>query len=239
MGGAMAFTNLGVLAEHLRQELKTKKFILIYAYNGTGKTRLSTAFKDLGKVVNTDDEAEQQDTLYFNAFTEDLFSWDNDLENDSERKLTLNTDSSFFAGLESMEMDNRIRTLLDRYADFEFRIDTTTWEVIFAREFRVKKDGTATRSTVRTRGRERAKASMKPAARRPSRSPVARRTSSSGASSSPSSSSRSMTMEPVRTTGSSTFTSMTRSHRSMSTTPSPWQIIWRSCSRGRRAGSRR
>ena len=142
MGGAMAFTNLGVLAEHLRQELKTKKFILIYAYNGTGKTRLSTAFKDLGKVVNTDDEAEQQDTLYFNAFTEDLFSWDNDLENDSERKLTLNTDSSFFAGLESMEMDNRIRTLLDRYADFEFRIDTTTWEVIFAREFRVKKDGT-------------------------------------------------------------------------------------------------
>ena len=50
-------------------------------------------------------------------------------------KLKLNTDSSFFAGLESMEMDNRIRTLLDRYADFEFRIDTTRWEVVFAREF--------------------------------------------------------------------------------------------------------
>ena len=81
----------------------------------------------------------QRDTLYFNAFTEDLFSWDNDLENDSERKLKLNTDSSFFAGLESMEMDNRIRPLLDRYADFEFQIDTTTWEVVFAREFRVKK----------------------------------------------------------------------------------------------------
>ena len=40
-------------------------------------------------------------------------------------------------------MDNRIRTLLDRYADFEFRIDTTTWDVVFAREFRVKKYGTA------------------------------------------------------------------------------------------------
>ena len=143
MSDATPFTDLKALAAHLRQELENKKFILLYAYNSTGKTRLSTAFKDLGKVVNAADDMKQGDTLYFNAFTEDLFSWDNDLENDSERKLTINTDSSFFAGLESMEMDNRIRTLLDRYADFEFRIDTTTWEVVFAREFRVKKDGTA------------------------------------------------------------------------------------------------
>ena len=143
MSDATTFTDLNTLAAHLRQELENKKFILLYAYNGMGKTRLCTAFKNLGKVVNTVDETEQRDTLYFNAFTEDLFSWDNDLENDSERKLTLNTDSSFFAGLESMEMDNRIRSLLDRYADFEFRIDTTTWEVVFAREFRVKKDGTS------------------------------------------------------------------------------------------------
>ena len=143
MRDATTFTDLNTLAAHLRQELENKKFILLYAYNGTGKTRLSTAFKSLGKVVNTDGETEKRDTLYFNAFTEDLFMWDNDLANDSERKLTLNTDSSFFAGLESMEMDNRIRSLLDRYADFEFRIDTTTWEVVFAREFRVKKDGTA------------------------------------------------------------------------------------------------
>ena len=143
MGDATTFTDLNALAVNLRQELENKKFILLYAHNGTGKTRLSTAFKDLGKSVNADGETEKRDTLYFNAFIEDLFSWDNDLENDNERKLKLNTDSSFFAGLESIEMDNRIRTLLDRYADFEFRIDTTTWEVVFAREFRVKKDGTA------------------------------------------------------------------------------------------------
>ena len=143
MSEARPFTDLSTLAAHLRQELENKKFILLYAHNGTGKTRLSTAFKDLGKVVNTDSDTEQSDTLYFNAFTEDLFSWDNDLENDSERKLTLNTDSRFFSGLESMEMDNRIRRLLDRYADFEFRIDTATWEVVFAREFREKKDGPA------------------------------------------------------------------------------------------------
>jgi energy-coupling factor transporter ATP-binding protein EcfA2 len=142
MSAVSTFTSLNVLATHLRQELEDKKFILLYAYNGTGKTRLSTAFKDLGKALNADGESEKRDTLYFNAFTEDLFSWDNDLANDSERKLKFNTDSSFFAGLESMEMDNRIRSLLDRYADFEFRIDTTTWEVVFAREFRVKKNGT-------------------------------------------------------------------------------------------------
>ena len=147
MGDATPFKDLNTLAAHLRQELENKKFILLYAYNGTGKTRLSTAFQDLGKVVNTDGETEKRDTLYFNAFTEDLFLWDNDLENDSERKLKLNTDSTFFAGLESMEMDNRIRALLDRYADFEFRIDTTSWEVVFAREFRVKKDGTADNET--------------------------------------------------------------------------------------------
>lgn len=141
MGNATTFTELEALAARLRQELENKKCILLYAYNGTGKTRLSTAFKDLGKSVNADGETEKRDTLYFNAFTEDLFSWDNDLEKDSERKLKLNTDSSFFAGLESMEMDNRIRALLDRYADFEFRIDTTTWEVVFDREVRSKKDG--------------------------------------------------------------------------------------------------
>ena len=143
MGDATTFKDLNALAAILRQELENKKFILLYAYNGTGKTRLSMAFKDLGTSVNADGETDKRDTLYFNAFTEDLFLWDNDLENDSERKLKLNTDSSFFAGLKSMEMDNRIRTLLDRYADFEFRIDTTSWEVVFAREFRVKKDGTA------------------------------------------------------------------------------------------------
>jgi len=125
-----AFTDLPALAQHLRNELQNLKFILLYAYNGTGKTRLSTAFKDLGKDADNEDK---RDTLYFNAFTEDLFTWDNDLDNDAERVLKLNADSKFFAGLETMEMDNRIRPLLDRYADFDFRIDTDRWEVHFSR----------------------------------------------------------------------------------------------------------
>lgn len=123
-----SFPDLPELAKHLRTELQTKKFVLLYAYNGTGKTRLSTAFKDLGK------NGDERDTLYFNAFTEDLFQWDNDLKNDRERVLKINKDSRFFEGIDQMEMDNRIRPLLDRYADFDFRIDTTEWEVTFSRD---------------------------------------------------------------------------------------------------------
>lgn len=127
------FVDLTALAQYLRDGLANTKFLLLYAYNGTGKTRLSSAFKDLGKEVDGDGEVIGRDTLYFNAFTEDLFVWDNDLDNDTERVLKLNADSKFFAGLETMEMDNRIRKLLAPYADFGFRIDTDRWEVRFSR----------------------------------------------------------------------------------------------------------
>ena len=127
MTASETFPDLVELAKHLRQELQEKKFVLIYAYNGTGKTRLSTEFKNIGK------NRDERDTLYFNAFTEDLFYWDNDLANDRERVLKINKHSRFFAGLGELEMDNRIRRLLDRYADFDFRIDTDEWEVSFSR----------------------------------------------------------------------------------------------------------
>lgn len=126
MKPGQAFTSLPELAAHLRQDLKEKKYVLLYAYNGTGKTRLSMAFKDLGK------QGDARDTLYFNAFTEDLFTWDNDLDSDTDRKLKINSASRFFAGLEELEMDNRIRPLLQRYADFDFRIDTEVWAVHFS-----------------------------------------------------------------------------------------------------------
>ena len=58
----------------------------------------------------------------FNAFTEDLFFWDNDLVNDTDRVLVLNDSSTFFAGIWELELDNRIRPLLQKYVDFDFRI---------------------------------------------------------------------------------------------------------------------
>lgn len=126
------FDNLDALAAHLRHELEDKRFILIYAYNGTGKTRLSMAFKDIGKQGEGEDAT--RDTLYFNAFTEDLFTWDNDLDGDTARVLKMNAASRFFAGLETLEMETRIRPFLHRYADFDFSIDYSDWSIRFSRE---------------------------------------------------------------------------------------------------------
>jgi hypothetical protein len=74
------------------------------------------------------------DTLYFNAFTEDLFYWDNDLDNDTQRVLRINQASRFFSGLQELEMESKIGPLLERYADFSFFIDYDTWAINFTRQ---------------------------------------------------------------------------------------------------------
>lgn len=122
----LAFETLDKVANHLR--IIESKNILIYAHNGTGKTRLSVAFKNEGKTVNGGD------TLYFNAFTEDLFYWFNDFDNDIQRELRFHKDSHFFDGLKELEMSNRIRPLLNRYADFDFDLDHDNGVVIFNRQ---------------------------------------------------------------------------------------------------------
>ena len=81
----------------IAQELidANKKVQLIYAFNGTGKTRLSREFKELIAPKNIDDpssaeaEPSRNKILYYNAFTEDLFYWDNDLDSDADPKLKI------------------------------------------------------------------------------------------------------------------------------------------------------
>ncbi|MFR9670870.1 MAG: hypothetical protein SNH16_06235 [Rikenellaceae bacterium] len=85
------------------------------------------AFKDKGK------EGGDRDTLYFNAFTEDLFSWDNDLDNDTNRSLKFNRRSHFFDGLDGVDMESRIRPFLHRYTDFDFTIDYVENKITFRR----------------------------------------------------------------------------------------------------------
>ena len=146
------FNSVKEIAIYLRKELKTKNYLLLFAYNGTGKTRLSMAFKDIGKrtktsslvtkdgyriVTNSGDTLttlkKTSHTLYFNAFTEDLFNWDNDLEEDSIRTLKLNSKSKFFAGLKDLEIESRIQKFLHRYADFDFNIDYEKFIIVFSR----------------------------------------------------------------------------------------------------------
>lgn len=119
----VSFPDLPALAQHLQDDLLRKRFVLLYAYNGVGKTRLSGAFRDLRRVVDEYGETTQRDTLYFNAYTEDLFSWDNDLVYEKKRVLQLNTESKFFAGLRDLEMEVKIGRLLERYTDLNFYID--------------------------------------------------------------------------------------------------------------------
>ena len=105
------------------------KVQLIYAFNGTGKTRLSRDFKQLiaSKVNHAEgeDEAEQsglshKQILYYNAFTEDLFYWDNDLQEDAEPKLKVQPNSYtnwLLTLLKDLGQDGNIVRYFQRYAN--------------------------------------------------------------------------------------------------------------------------
>ena len=138
--GEPQFENLEEIAKYFRMMLdeERKKYILLFAYNGTGKTRLSAEFKTLGQTLNEETGEKTADTLYYNAFTEDLFYWDNDLENDTDRFLKLNSDSRFFSGLKELEMESRIRPFLHRYADFNFTIDYDEYKISFYRNVTIE-----------------------------------------------------------------------------------------------------
>lgn len=123
------------MVDRLRDDLRNtnnggSNFVLLYAYNGTGKTRLSMEFKQAGKRKR----GIARDTLYFNAYTEDLFHWDNDLENDTERVLKINSDSKFFNGFKELALEAKIFFYLERYAEFSFKIDYENWTISFSKD---------------------------------------------------------------------------------------------------------
>lgn len=144
MSGTKQFTNLKRFARNIRDTLgtadatDTKNYYLLFAYNGTGKTRLSGEFKNLGKRRIRGSDETTRDTLYYNAFTEDLFYWDNDLEGDTDRRLFFNTNSRFFDGLRDLEMDTRIRGFLQIHADFDFTIHYDDGYVSFSRTVKTR-----------------------------------------------------------------------------------------------------
>jgi hypothetical protein len=125
-----------------------KKIQLIYAFNGSGKTRLSREFKNLitpkfdgissiDDVENFDDIGEtRKKILYYNAFTEDLFYWDNDLSGDAEPKLKIQPNSFTDWVLKEQGQDQNIITNFQRYTNDKLtpRFNQSFTEVTFSLE---------------------------------------------------------------------------------------------------------
>src|SRR6056297_3537030 len=113
---------MGQTLEELAKQLRdaNKKVQLIYAFNGTGKTRLSRAMKDLiapKPAEGEDGEPSREKVLYYNAFTEDLFYWDNDILNDGEPKLMIQPNSFTDWILKEQGQDRNIITNFQRYTN--------------------------------------------------------------------------------------------------------------------------
>jgi len=107
------------IAEELHK--LNENIVLIYALNSTGKTRLSVAYKDFTKANNDGNHA----GVYFNAFSEDLFVWDNDEDNDNA-DLKLNVLPSSLNQFHSflIEDDAMIREKLEQYyPKFDFKLN--------------------------------------------------------------------------------------------------------------------
>lgn len=112
---------LAEIAEQL--QAANKKVQLIYAFNGTGKTRLSREFEQLiAPKTDSDDDAQQselaqKEILYYSAFTEDLFYWDNDLELDAEPKLIIQPNSFTPWVLQEQGQDRNITATFQHYTN--------------------------------------------------------------------------------------------------------------------------
>lgn len=121
------------IAEKLRDA--SKKVKLIYAFNASGKTRLSREFRDLIDPKSDErDDDHRPKVLYYNAFTEDLFYWDNDLERDTERKLKIQPNAYTKSAFEDLGLDGNVITTFQRYTQPNLtpRFSTDFSEVTFS-----------------------------------------------------------------------------------------------------------
>lgn len=92
-----------------------ERVMLIFAFNATGKTRLSVAFKDATK-----DAEGTHAGVYYNAYSEDLFVWDNDSEN-GEVNVQLDIRKSSLNRFHSSLSEDDIRSKLNRFRpDYRF-----------------------------------------------------------------------------------------------------------------------
>lgn len=99
-----------------------KNIILVFAFNGTGKTRFSVEYKNVTKELNDGNHS----GVYYNAYSEDLFIWDNDTENVGS-PIKLNIVHSSLNQYHSALDEEKLREKLAAYKpkfDFTFNYHT-------------------------------------------------------------------------------------------------------------------
>lgn len=104
------------LIEIAKQIREAKESIfLIYAFNGTGKTRLSIQYKEDAREQEPDENGKRKQTgVYYNAYSEDLFVWDNDIEH-SEEDIKLRIVPSSLNESHSLIYEDDVRQKLKPY----------------------------------------------------------------------------------------------------------------------------
>lgn len=97
--------------QEVANQLKAVKenIILVYAFNATGKTRLSVAYKDATKGSDG-----RHSGVYFNAFSEDIFVWDNDTAN-SEASMCMLVNESSLNRFHGAITEDAVRKKLEPY----------------------------------------------------------------------------------------------------------------------------
>ena len=99
------------ISNKIARESKSSKSILIYGFNGVGKTRLSRSYKE----TFSNSSEKEGSILYYNAFTEDLFYWDNDLTNNSKRVLKIHPNNFTNWILNEEGLEDRVIELFQSY----------------------------------------------------------------------------------------------------------------------------
>ena len=115
-----------------------KNIVLIFAFNGTGKTRLSVEYKNITKQNNKDNHS----GVYYNAYSEDLFYWDNDVENEGG-DIKLEVIPSSLNQFHSAIDENKLRDKLSIYKpkfDFNFNFFEDSSKGIESVQFYLKSE---------------------------------------------------------------------------------------------------
>lgn len=125
------FNSIEEVSQEIKNKLNSstdkKSIALLYAFNGTWKTRISREFDKLNYSIE-DEESEKKKVLCYNAFLEDLFSWDN------EKNTLKFTDSWEMKLIKDQWLDKKIinnfqiflGTKIEPKIDFENRLITFT-----------------------------------------------------------------------------------------------------------------